>query len=873
MFRRRRSQADFDAEIAAHLQLEIDRLREAGMSEQAAKAAAHRAFGNVTAVRERFYETRRLLFWDRLVQDVKFALRLLRRTPVLTAAVIATLALGIGVASAIFSLVNAVVLRPLPYDRPGRLVQVFESGPREGGEADWVAFPNFRDWRRDGGVFEDMAAYRYAMLTLTGAEAAESMVGLEVTDRLFAVLSVRPILGRTFLPGEDAPGRGAVAVISHALWQRRFAADPNVIGTGITIDGQSHVIVGVMPAWFRFPLNVIGETAFPIELWIPVRPSPDLEERGSHNFWAVARLKPDATVEQARAVMTSIASNLARQYPATNKDLSVTVQPLGEYVSGRVRPALLVLLGAVGLVLLLTCANIAGLLLTRAETRRRELAMRQALGASRARLVRQTLTESLLLALAGAGVGAGVAHVGARLLVRLAPASIPRLEETAVDSDVLLFTGIVTVCVGILFGLAPALLGWRANVHDTLKATATRVSDGSAARRVRQMLVAGQLAMAVILLIGAGLLVRSFARVAGLELGFHAPRVLTAFVNLSSARYGSAERQSAFFEEAVRQIEAIPGVVAAAVSNTVPLTGVNDQGGLQIEGIATPPGEDGPVGNRPRVSAGYFEAMGIRRLEGRLFDERDRRDSAPVAVVSELAARRYWPEGALGKRLATEWTDDGPVWREVVGVVRSTRHFGLEAPQKAEFYLPHVQAASPFMQLVIRTAHDPAAIIPAVRREIAAMDRDQAVFGFQTMEQLLTNAGARRRFQMALVTAFAALALMLAAIGVYAVMSHVVAQRKREMGVRLALGARPSDVIALVLRSGLRVTVVGTAIGLAGAAALSQVLTHLLYGVSPLDPATYLGVTAVLVGVAALAAYLPGRSAGRVDPLLVLRDD
>jgi putative ABC transport system permease protein len=726
MFRRRRPQADFDAEIAAHLQLEIDRLREAGLSQDAAEAAAHRTFGNVTAAQERFYEAGRLLFWDRLVQDVRFAVRLLARTPVLTAAVVATLALGIGVASAVFSLVNAVVLRPLPYEQPDRLVQLFESGPRSGGEADWVSFPNFRDWQRESALFEEMAAYRYAMLTLTGAEGAESMLGLETTDRLFALLGIPPLLGRTFLPGDDAPSRRHVAVVSHAVWQRRFAADPNVIGSSVTINGESHAIVGVMPAWFRFPHNVPGETAVPIDLWIPIHPADDLEQRGSHNFWSVARLRPGVSLEQARAAMTALGNNLARHYPATNQDLSVTVLLLRDYVAGTDRPALLVLLGAVGLVLLLTCANIAGLLLSRAEGRTREMAMRQALGASRGRLVRQTLTESLLLALAGAAVGVGVAQIGVPLLVRLAPASIPRLDQTTVDGDVLAFTSVVSVCVGILFGLAPALLGWRENVHDMLKHAGPRVSEASTSHRVRQVLVAGQLAMAVMLLIGAGLLVRSFVRVTSLELGFRAPRVLTAFLGLSPARYDNPIRQASFFEEAVRRLQAMPGVVAAGVSNTIPLTGVNDQGGVTVEGIATPPGEDGPVGNRPSVSARYFDAMGIRLLEGRLFDERDRRDSAPVAIVSELAVRTHWPGGALGRRLATEWEDGRPVWREVVGIVQSTRHFGLEAPQKPEFYRPHVQAPSPFMQLVVRTERDPAAMIPAIRREIAAIDPEQA---------------------------------------------------------------------------------------------------------------------------------------------------
>jgi predicted permease len=873
MFRRRRPSADFDDEIAAHLQLEVDRLVERGLTPDEARAAAHRAFGNVTAARERFHESGRWLFWDRLVQDVRFAFRLFARTPVLTVAVVSTLALGIGAASAIFSLVNAVVLRPLPYVESDRLVQLFETGPRLAGEADWVSFPNFRDWRRDSTVFDDVAAYRYALLTVTGSGDPESLLGLEATDRLFAVLGVSPALGRTFHAGEDASARRHVAVIGHALWRRRFAADPAVIGRGVTINSEPYTIVGVMPEWFRFPNAIPGDRVVPIEVWIPMRPDDDLEERGSHNFWSVARLKSGVTLQQARAAMTTLAANLARQYPDTNKDMRISVVPLQDYVAGGARRALLLLLGAVGLVLLLTCANIGGLLLSRAEARRHEMGMRHALGASRARLARQALTESLLLASLGAAAGLLLAHVGTGLLVAVAPATIPRLDETRVDGAVLTFTAVVAVCAGILFGLAPVLFTSVRGVHESLKATGTRVSAGVAGRRVRQTLAAAQLAIAVMLLIGAGLLVRSFARVAGLDLGFETPRLLTAVVSLSPVRYDSPARQTAFFEEAIRRIDALPGVVGVALSNTVPLTGINDQGAVTVEGISPAPGEDGPVGNRPRVSAGYFDVMGIRLLEGRTFDERDRRDSAPVAIVSDLAARMYWPQGALGKRLATEWQDGKPVWREIVGVVQSTRHFGPEAPQKPEFYRPYQQRPSPFMQLVVRTEPDAEALLPAVRKTIVALDPEQPVLLVSTMEELVATSGARRRFQALLVAAFAALALLLATIGVYAVMSHMVAQRRREIGVRLALGARAREVTALILRNGLRLTVIGAVTGLGGSVALSRVLRQALYGVSTLDPVTYGAVSAALVLVAGFATYLPSRSAARVDPLLVLREE
>jgi len=817
----------------------------------------------------------RLLFWDTFAQDVRFACRLFVRSPLLTSAIVATLALGIGAASAIFGLVNAVVLRPLPYAEPDRVVQIYASFPSlNPSEADWVSFPNFRDWQRIADVFDGMAAYRYELFTLTGAQGPESVLGLEATDRLFAVLGVQPALGRTFAPGEDTAARRHVATISHALWQRQFGGDRSVIGRGIPINGETYTIVGVMPPTFRFPLGLPGQTTAtpPIDVWLPIRPAPGLEQRGSLMYWAIARMKRDVTLAHARAAMATIAATQAREYPATNKDMSVIVVLLRDHVARSARVALLVLLGAVGVALLLTCANIAGLLLSRAEARRREMAMRQALGGSRARLVRQMLTESVLLALAGGVAGVVVAHAGVRLMVRFAPPAIPRLEQTVVDNAVLAFIAIVAVCVGILFGLAPAFLGWRDNVSDMLKHAVARTSTGAGSRRVRQALVAGQLAMAVMLLTGAGLLVRSFVQVANLELGFRAPNVLMAFVQLSGSRYDAPERQAAFYTALVERIEALPGIAAAAVSNSVPLTGVNDQGGVHIEGLVLPRGQEAPAGNRPRVSPHYFDAMGIRLLEGRLFDERDRRDTTPVAIVSELAARAYWPDGAIGKRVVIEETD-GAAWREVIGVVQSTRHFGVEMPQKAEFYVPQAQAASPFMQLVVRTNGDPLAVIPAVRRAVAALDPEQTVVGFDTMEQVLTGSTAQRRFQLVLVVAFAMMALLLAAIGVYAAMSHMVGHRRREIGVRLALGAKPSEVVTLILRNGLRVTAVGAAAGLAGAAMISRFLAGLLYGVSPLDLATYAGVTAILLVVANLAAYVPSRAAGRVDPLVILSDE
>jgi putative ABC transport system permease protein len=658
------------------------------------------------------------------------------------------------------------------------------------------------------------------------------------------------------------------------LWQRQFGGTPDAIGRSLAVDGAAHTIVGVMPPSFAFPATVPGESVVPIDLWIPMR-QHDLEHRGSHNFWTIARLKPGVNLERARAEMHTIADRLARTYPETNRDFDVTVTPLREHVAGAARPLLLSLLGAVGFILLLTCANIATLLLSRAEARQREVAMRQALGASRGRLIRQMLVESLLLAFGGAAAALAIAYAGTRVLISLAPASIPRLEQTTVDGQVLGFMAVVAIAVGLLFGLAPAVLGSSVKVTHALRDGGARATGGAAGRRVRHTLVVAQLALAVVLLVGAGLLVRSFMRVAGLDLGFRAPQVLTAMINLSPARYADAARQVAFTDALLQRVHALPEVQSAGVSHSIPMTGINDQGGFTVEGRPDPPpGTQGPHANRPHVSPGYFDAMGIRLVSGRLFDERDRPDTLRVAVVSDVAARMYWPgQSPIGRRLGIEWADGRPVWLQIVGIVQGTRHFGPEAQQKAEIYVPVAQAPVPYMTLVVRTQGDPMALVSAVRREIAAIDPEQSAFGFQTMDELVAKSTARRQFQTALVTMFALLALLLAGIGVYGVMGYMVAQRRREIGVRLALGAKPRDVVTMIMGNSLWLTLAGVVAGMAGALALSGVLAGFVYSVSPLDPATYAGAVGLLAAVAALSAYWPSRRAARMDPLVVLRDE
>jgi putative ABC transport system permease protein len=604
-----------------------------------------------------------------------------------------------------------------------------------------------------------------------------------------------------------------------------------------------------------------------------MRPSPDLEERDSFNFWAIARLIQGSTLQAAAANMESIALSLEQRYPETNRNRRVRMDALQDHLSGQVRPALLILMAAVGSLLLITCANIASLLLARAESRRREMAVREALGASRGRLLRQTLTESVLLAAIGAAAGLGLAWAGTGLAVRLAPSNIPRIQQTGLDLAVLLFTSAVALVAGILFGLVPALLGARGQVGRSLKEAGTRSSSAPANFAVRHMLVGGQMALAMMMLISAGLLVRSFLNVVRLDPGFQTAQVRSGYVNLAMPRYSDPQKQVAFFEEALRRIRALPGVMSAAASSSVPLTEINDTGSVRIE---TDPksGERPPSANRPHVSADYFETMGIPIVQGRSFDSRDRADASPVAIVSDLAARQFWPnESPIGKLISINSVAGKWVWREVVGVVPSTRHFGLEAPQKPEVYVVHSQAPSSFMILVVRAQGNAGDVLGECRREIAAIDPQQAVMQGGSLEELVSNAQARRRFQSALLSAFAIVAALLAALGIYGVTAYTVTRRAREIGTRLALGALPRDVVMMIARTGSRTIVIGAFVGLAGAAALSRILASLLFGVSALDAGTFAGVALLLALVAGLSLYLPSRRAAAVDPVVVLREE
>jgi putative ABC transport system permease protein len=811
---------------------------------------------------------------ETLWQDVRYGIRLLTKNRRLTAGVVLTLAVVVGANSLVFSVVHAVLVRPLDYEVPDRLVQLWESGLGGGGQGDWVSFPNFKDWAAANRTFEDMAAYRFSPVTLSGDGTAESMLGLQVTDRLFSILGVRPAAGRLFERGEDVPGHENVAIISHALWQRRYTGDRGAVGRQVTVNGKPYTIVGIMPDAFRFPSGLPGEFGpIQVDMWIPMLQAPDLAQRGWRNFWVIARLKIGSTIEQARAEMQNIAANLALQYP-TNKGLGVAVAPLQDYVTGSVRPALLLLLAAVGVLLLLACGNIANLLLSFAESRRREMALRAAIGAGRRRLIRQSLIESAILAFAGAGAGLLIASFGLDIVVRWIPSDIPRIQQTSIDGGVILFTCVAAVAAGLLFGLAPALSGSHRNVYESIRHAASNLTAGRSSLRLRHAFVAGQMAIAVMLLIGAGLLIRSFANVMRLDSGFEPANLVAGIISLPLSRYPDEQQQARFFEEAIRRVRALPDVVSASVSNSIPMTGINDQGGFRVEGLDPGPGQPGHVANRPHVSVDYFDTMGIRLIKGRFFDERDSASGAAVAIVSDLAVETYWPnEDPIGKRLSVREGDGPPVWREIVGVVNATRHFGLEARQLPEVYIPYAQSPSAFAVLTVRYRGDADQIIRASRREVGSLDPEQAGFAILRMDNVVSASQARRRFQTLLLAIFAALGIFLASTGIYGVTAYNVSRRAREIGLRLALGARPSSVVRMVLAGELRTLAIGIVAGLIGAVALSKVLASFLFGVTPLDRITFVLVAAIAMLVAVAATYLPGRWAAAVDPAISLREE
>jgi putative ABC transport system permease protein len=807
-----------------------------------------------------------------LLQDIRYALRMLARNPSFTFVVVLTLALGIAANTAIFSVVNGVLLRDLPFPESDRIVTLWENNTVDGIERDDVSPANFLDWRDRQQSFDVLAfADPYSLDYVADGEPVSLRAAL-VSKGFFDILGATPLHGRVFTPDEYDEGRTNVVILSHSLWQRRFGGDPSIVGKTLTLDEQPMTVVGVMRPDFRVRLFDIEE-----EIWGPQAITEDLKEQRKATYLKVmGRLKPGVTLEQARADMAGIARNLGVEYPATNSGIGVTAVTLPELLKGKWRTALLILLGAVGFVLLIACTNVANLLLARGADREREFAIRAAIGAGRSRLLRQLLTESLLIALLGCGAGILLARWCIHLIVAFNPGDIPRIEEVAVDGPTLVFVTAVGLVTAVLFGIAPALKFSRPDLQRGLKEAANRFSSSLTGHRLRNGLVVTEIALAVVLLIGAGLLVRSFVSLINVDPGFAVDRIASLQVFIWN-RYDTPDKRIAYVNETLQRIEEMPGVEAVGITTGLPILESSATTSYPISIDGQPPRPEGqePVAQINTVTSGYFKAIGMRLLRGRVFDQFDNRDAAKVAVINDTMAQRYWPnEDPVGRKfslLSGGRSDSGPPTLQVVGVVNDVRQDGLDKAPRPEFYRPHAQSPSGSLIYVVRTRNEAATLIPALRASIWKTSPDQPFYSVTTMDQLVSDSLKARRFNLALLAAFAGLALMLALTGVYSVMSFVTRQRTHEIGVRVALGASARDIARLVLGHGVRLVIIGTVVGALAALVLTRLMSALLFEVTATDPATFGVVVIALPLVALLACYAPARRATKVDPLVALR--
>jgi predicted permease len=868
MSRRKRMLDGLDADIREHISRETQDNIDRGMTPEEARYAAMRKFGNVTRVKEETREVWSVVWLEQLMEDVRFGLRMLRKSPGFTAVAALTLALGIGANTYIFSIVDALVLRPLEFADPSRTVALWERLPALGIDRNEVSPANFLDWKAQNHVFDHIAVQSWWDANLGGVEHPEHLHGFLVTPDYFEALQAQPMLGRTFLEEEGAPGKDHVAVLSYALWRDHFAADSSIAGKTILLDGIDYTIVGVMNQEFNYPSGA--------QVWGVLSFTPQsAANRGSHYLRSIAHLKTGVTRERAQAEMTAIAAQLAQQYTQMNTGRDVHVMPLMESESGETRAPLVIMLAAVGLVLLIACANISNLLLARASSRQRETAIRSALGATRLRLIRQWLVESLLLGLLGGGLGVLFAYFCLTAHVIRIPAEfariIPGWDKIAINTPVLLFTTAVSLGTGLLFGFLPALAASRLNVNDTLKEGAPSAGVGRQRQLLRNALIVSEVALSLALQATAGLMMKTFVRLERVSPGFNPDRMLTLFAALPAAKYTSDPQAAGFYEQLIERVQNLPGVENASVANLLPLSGMNETWSIRIEGQPEPkPGQD-PDANYRTVSNSYFRTMQIPVLRGREFSSEDSAKGQPVVVVNEAFAARYWPgEDALGKRMKLAGPPEKDPWRTVVAVVGNIKN-RLGLPARPEMYFPLRQQVEYTAALIVRTAVDPRNMEESVRAQVTALDRDLPVFNVSTMDDLRAVSVLPQRIGGTLMTAFAGFALVLAAIGLFGVMAYAVGERTREIGIRIALGAKPREVFRLVVGQGMALALVGLLVGLPLALGMGRAVAGLLYGVAPNDFATFAGVAAMLAAVALAACYIPARRAMRVDPVIALR--
>jgi putative ABC transport system permease protein len=868
--------ADVDDELRFHVESAVADNVAAGMTPEQAREDALRRFGDVEGVRRRVRDIDRLTerersradMFDTFRQDLHFAARSLRRNPVFTLVAALTLALGVGANTAIFSVVNGVLLRPLPFREPDRLVNLFTAFHGSGDLRYSMSQPEFMDYKGLSNVFENAAAWRGSAQTLTGVGEPERVRGIFATRDLLPTLGVAPLRGRNFEGQEGRTGTEPVVILAHEFWQNRLGGDPSVLGRQLTLNAVSRRVIGILPS------EVTLERA---EAIMPLYINPDSMSGRSANFLqGVARLKPGVTVEQAQRELDALTRRTIVEYPENypaSMGYAANVVPMHEVLVGDVRPALLTLLAAVGMVLLIACANVANLLLARGEARQREIAVRLALGAGRGRVVRQLLTESLVLALIGAVGGALLAWWGTRTLLAVNPDAIPRLQEVRIDLTVGLVTLGLALVTGLVFGLAPALQMVRLELQSSLK-EGGRGSESGSRQRIGRALVASEIALAVVVVIGAGLLMRSFWTLQRVEPGFDPERMLVVDMGIPSTRY-DAEKSALFWRQLVDRMAALPGVKGATAANDMPPVAGGMNWDIIIDGMPNAPGQAAPSPNIRAVTREYFDLMGIRAASGRVFGAGDARGTQPVAVVNETAARAIWKgRDPVGQQV--RFGSDMP-WITVVGVAKDTRSAGLEAPVPTELFLVQDQmpqtagGAERSMYVILRTAGDPASLAAAARRTVQEADPLLAITGIRTMDEIMARSLARQRFTMLLLGVFGAVALALAAIGIYGIMAYAVRRRTREIGIRMALGARPAQVLGLVVGQGMRLAAIGLAVGVAGAFVATRLMERLLYGVSATDPVTFAGIATLFAAVALVASWLPARRAVATNPTTALR--
>ena len=808
---------------------------------------------------------------DALLQDIRYAIRLCLRTPGFTAVAVIALALGIGANTAIFTIVNAVLLEPLPFRDPGRLVVLWETNARRPGRSNVVGPANYLRWRERATAFEEMAAFADTRLVLTGGTAPEEVTAQLAIGDVFAVMGVAPFLGRTFTPAEMADANATVTVLTHAFWQRRFGSDPAIVGRTVPLNGKPTTIVGVMPPDVRLLMKSNSLVGKPNDVWVPLPLPESARTPRGRSISVIARLRPEVDVAQAQTQMTTIAAGLAAEFPAFDTGWGVRVLPLRDELAGDLRPALLMLAGAVAFVLLIACANVANLLLARGAVRQREIAIRSALGAGRFRVIRQLLTESLVIGLAGGAVGLLVAQWGLDAMLALSPIDIAQVGDVRLSSPVLAFTATISLLTAIVCGVAPALEGARADVQESLKDGARQIGSGVRHRRLRNAFVIAEVALAVVLLAGAGLLLRSFSSLRSVNPGLDTSNVLTMRVALPGGKYDQPDKTLRFYEEAVRKVTSAPGVESAGIISYLPFTGLGAGTGFTIVGQPPPlPGQD-HVTDVTVCDNGYLQTMRVPLVRGRQFTDREMREKSNVVIVNEALAKRYFPgEDPIGKQLVIAMTQPN-VPTEIIGIVGNAKFSDLRGEVRPASYWPHPQLPYTAMTFTVRTAADPMAVAAVVQREIQSVDKDQPVSDVRTMDQWVARSLAQARFNSLLLAIFAALALVLASIGIYGVMSYTVGQRTSEIGIRLALGAESRDILGMIVGSAMRLAGLGLAIGVVLALALSRTLTSLLYETTGTDPLTFAVVVGVLGAVALLASYVPARRASRIPPVEALR--